>query len=187
MTQKNGFTLIELVVVIVVLGILAATAAPKFIDLQEDANQATMLAMKGALSSANSMTSMKIMLRPDNLNNNQNNFTLSNNQNIRVRGKLPDGRWNLTFVHLVNFEEIAQVSSNNCNDSTLKWCVRQRGQAWFNNRGYASLGTGRGFVIFPFGKNVNRDNCYIYLINQNDSPIPDSISPSIIGTDFSEC
>ncbi|WP_286264389.1 hypothetical protein [Thalassotalea atypica] len=59
---------------------------------------------------------------------NQNRFTLSNNQAISVRGILPDRRWNNTLVHLVDFEDIAQVSTNNCNDTSLTWCVRQRGQ-----------------------------------------------------------
>ena len=185
--KTAGFTLIELVVVIVVLGILAVVAAPKFINLQDDAEQATMMAMKGAIESATSMVALKIVARPDQLNANENIYTLNDGQTIRVRGKLPDGRWNVTFSHLVDFEGISQVSTNNCNNASLKWCVRQRGKNWFNNRGYASLDKGRGFAIFPFGKNVNQDRCYIYYINQNDSAKPATVSPSITGVDFSGC
>jgi MSHA pilin protein MshA len=54
MNQK-GFTLIELVVVIVILGILAATALPKFVDLSGDAEQAAVQGVAGAVSSAGSM------------------------------------------------------------------------------------------------------------------------------------
>lgn len=185
--KNNGFTLIELVVVIVILGILSVVAAPKFINLKDDAIQANMLAMKGAISSAETLIALKIKLRPDQLNNNQNRFTMSNGQVIRTRGMLPDGRWNNTFVHLLDFEDIAQVSTNLCDDDSLKWCVRQRNANWFNSRGYASLGTGRGFVIYPNGKHVNQDSCYIYYMNQNGSAIPATIAPSVIGEDFSEC
>jgi MSHA pilin protein MshA len=50
--KQKGFTLIELVVVIVILGILAATALPKFVDLRGDAQQAAVSGVAGAITSA---------------------------------------------------------------------------------------------------------------------------------------
>lgn len=59
MKKQSGFTLIELVIVIIILGILAATAVPKFVDLQGDARASAMRGMKGALEGAATLTYSK--------------------------------------------------------------------------------------------------------------------------------
>ena len=55
MKKQQGFTLIELIVVIVILGVLAVTAAPKFIGVQGDARKATLEGLAGAINGANTM------------------------------------------------------------------------------------------------------------------------------------
>jgi MSHA pilin protein MshA len=53
--KQRGFTLIELVVVIVILGILAAFAVPRFMGLENKARAATLKSMQGTLMSAANM------------------------------------------------------------------------------------------------------------------------------------
>ncbi|MGS0682710.1 type II secretion system protein [Shewanella sp. 30m-9] len=65
MQKQNGFTLIELVVVIIILGILAVTAAPKFINLQSDARASALQGVKGAIQGANGLVFAKAALAGD--------------------------------------------------------------------------------------------------------------------------
>lgn len=64
--SKKGFTLIELVMVIVILAILAAVAIPRFIDLQSDARTASAKGIGGALAGAANILHSQFILRGTN-------------------------------------------------------------------------------------------------------------------------
>jgi len=185
--QKLGFTLIEIIIVIIILAIIAVTSLPKFLNLNTEAKIATMQAMKGAITVAHDQVTLKIRLHLEQLNSNESRFTLDNGQQIRVRARYPDGRWNNTFAKLVNFEKTAQINHNLCDNNNLLWCVRQRNGHWFFSRGLSSTNDGRGIVIYPLGYNLNTQKCYIYYLNNNAVPKPVIAKPAVIGLDISEC
>lgn len=82
MRNSRGFTLIELVIVIVILGILGAVAAPRFINMQGDAYKANLEALKGSVEGAAILGHTKAILNGyDNieyvLSDSSNNFKRS--------------------------------------------------------------------------------------------------------------
>ncbi|WMC12297.1 type II secretion system protein [Oceanimonas pelagia] len=63
MKRAAGFTLIELVIVIVILGILGAVAAPRFLNLQGDAYSANLKALKSSMETASTLANSKAIIQ----------------------------------------------------------------------------------------------------------------------------
>jgi MSHA pilin protein MshB len=98
MKKQTGFTLIELVVVVVILGLLAVTAIPKYLDLTDQAQQANIEGMAGGFATAISLARAQWEAegRPNNGSDNLVNYDgtvlmLTNENNNTGSGSIRPG------------------------------------------------------------------------------------------------
>jgi prepilin-type N-terminal cleavage/methylation domain-containing protein len=171
--RNRGFTLIELVMVIVILGILAATAVPKFTDLSKEARVAALEGMKGAVQSGVKLIYAKALIEGKTSGN--NSITIGGTT-IFLHNGYPTGHWGEGISHIVNLSSVPFLRRNN--KCRIEWCGRGNKQELPS--GITTTLPGRLGKIIPKGYRWE-DQCGVYYINDETGNEPK------IGIEISDC
>lgn len=165
MKLHKGFTLIELIIVIVILGVLAVSAAPKFLDLSSDAQVASLNGMKAAITSGTDLLHAKARL--DNQVSGDGSITVDGT-NIVLYDGYPTGHWQNSMRYIPGLDDVS-YSVNSADVCQLDWCGK--GNQTSLNSGVSTTSPVVIGKVFPRGYSFN-DECGVYFINNRDSNKP---------------
>ncbi len=154
--SQKGFTLIELVVVIVILGILAVTAAPKFIDLTSDAKASTIEAVKGALNSAADMAHAKALVAGVT----SGSLSIAG-QSIQFENSYPDAASILKLMDI---------------NATLSGAAGDAGDFIYETAAAGSAGDGTGVTSYTHPTAVDSAACVATYDETDDANVKPSIT-----------
>ncbi len=159
----RGFTLFEVVIVLLLLGILVAAAVPRFVDLQRDARLGTLKGIKGALQSTTVIYQPLAAIRGVKTGN-----LPVNGENIQFHSGYPDGHWNNAFRYILDISTKSGYTAATARCTQYQLCG-------VGNR--ASIPTvagttgGLGVIIWPEGFTVS-ERCFAYYYNRHDGSYP---------------
>ncbi|WP_166738821.1 type II secretion system protein [Psychromonas algarum] len=162
---QNGFTLIELVIVIVILAVLASTAFAKFNNLATEARIATVHAMQGAMSSTASLVQMKL-----NIENVKDGFITLNGNPIAVNDGYITGHWNNAWRYALDVgQEITFTKiADECTVNEICGVGNQRTADGIP----ISTNGSKGLVLIWLKGMKLEDLCYAFYYNPNNGDAP---------------
>jgi MSHA pilin protein MshA len=163
MQQQRGFTLIELIIVIVILGILAVTAAPKFMDIQGDAKASVVKGMAGAMKTASDIIHAKSLINGNSgVAADPDKPTVAVNANdVNIDYGYADVLWAGAWVHMLDADIAEGTAGSVCTGT--EFCVFETEDA--NGSGDA------GIFIYP--KNTaDTGACYAYYSHASAADTP---------------
>lgn len=173
MRKAKGFTLIELIIVIVILGILAVVAAPRFVEYSTDAKIASLESMKASLKAGAEFAYAKAVIegKTSGLQSIEDN-----GDTISLNEGYPRAVFRTGVRYIVNLDDSDFVNSNVvCEED---WCGL--GNQSSLPSGVSIASGGRVTKLFLRGYTY-QDECGVYYINNADGNSP------IIGLETNEC
>jgi MSHA pilin protein MshA len=160
MNKQKGFTLIELIIVIVILGILAVTAAPRFIDLQSDASASALEGIKASLQGGSQLVYAKAAIAGQQTGSNQST-TVSPGVNLETTFGYPDAGAVVAIAGTAAESEVAKFVDLSTDDFDV-----------------SAATTADSFIISFAGK-TETDGCYVIYTTStsvSSAPLIDTVS-----------
>ncbi|WP_041420175.1 type II secretion system protein [Shewanella violacea] len=143
--RLNGFTLIELILVIIVLGILAVVAAPRFMDLNRDAKTSSVSGFQGSIEDALKMVHMKAQI-DNGLGDNVNLDTqFGSYQFYRGYPETKSEATNPNLYFLETFLQLGAADSESKNNLTRTANYANIGV--YEDNGFSRIGYGSGNLL----------------------------------------